>query len=102
MAGPNAQVHYALEGSVAVGGSSIQWYVFPCICDRRFLTCFTRLRDNLGIIEHPRQAGELAEQVEDTGGVYFVTVCNSSLSCCRPFAQPGSLVSQGFSGLFAP
>lgn len=26
-AGPNAQVHYALEGSVAVGGSSINWSV---------------------------------------------------------------------------
>ncbi|GAA6013092.1 hypothetical protein JCM10207_006169 [Rhodosporidiobolus poonsookiae] len=62
--GANAPLHYALEGSVAVGGSSVQW-----------------LRDNLGIIEHPREAGYLAEQVEDTGGVYFVT---------------------GFSGLFAP
>jgi glycerol kinase len=55
--GPNNPLHYALEGSVAVGGSSVQW-----------------LRDNLGIIEHPREAGQLAEQVEDTGGVYFVTV----------------------------
>ena len=33
-----------------------------------------RLRDNLNIIEHPREAGKLAEMVEDTGGVYFVTV----------------------------
>ncbi|GAA5865544.1 hypothetical protein JCM8547_007642 [Rhodosporidiobolus lusitaniae] len=62
--GPNNPLHYALEGSVAVGGSSVQW-----------------LRDNLGIIDHPREAGALAEQVEDTGGVYFVT---------------------GFAGLFAP
>ncbi|GAA5998912.1 glycerol kinase [Rhodotorula paludigena] len=62
--GPNEPLHYALEGSVAVGGSSVTW-----------------LRDNLGMIEHPREAGKLAEQVEDTGGVYFVT---------------------GFSGLFAP
>ncbi|GAA5905268.1 hypothetical protein JCM6882_003732 [Rhodosporidiobolus microsporus] len=62
--GPNNPLHYALEGSVAVGGSSVHW-----------------LRDNLGIIDHPREAGQLAEQVEDTGGVYFVT---------------------GFSGLFAP
>ncbi|GAA6034752.1 hypothetical protein JCM8097_001152 [Rhodosporidiobolus ruineniae] len=62
--GQNNPLHYALEGSVAVGGSSVQW-----------------LRDNLGIISHPREAGQLAEQVEDTGGVYFVT---------------------GFSGLFAP
>ncbi|SCV67325.1 BQ2448_5971 [Microbotryum intermedium] len=63
-AGPNAQVAYALEGSVAVGGSSVQW-----------------LRDNLGLIKNAKEAGELAEEVEDTGGVYFVT---------------------GFSGLFAP
>ncbi|BGP20182.1 hypothetical protein JCM10213_000733 [Rhodosporidiobolus nylandii] len=62
--GPNNPLHYALEGSVAVGGSSVQW-----------------LRDNLGIIEHPREAGQLAEMVADTGGVYFVT---------------------GFAGLFAP
>ena len=40
-----------------------------------------RLRDNLGIIDNPKEAGELAEQVDDTGGVYFVT---------------------GFGGLFAP
>lgn len=33
-----------------------------------------RLRDNLGIIDHPREAGELADEVPDTGGVYFVTV----------------------------
>ncbi|KDE06233.1 hypothetical protein MVLG_03392 [Microbotryum lychnidis-dioicae p1A1 Lamole] len=63
-AGPNAQIAYALEGSVAVGGSSVQW-----------------LRDNLGLIKDAKEAGELAEEVEDTGGVYFVT---------------------GFSGLFAP
>jgi glycerol kinase len=42
---------------------------------------FNRLRDNLGIIDNPKEAGELAEQVDDTGGVYFVT---------------------GFGGLFAP
>ncbi|KPV73429.1 uncharacterized protein RHOBADRAFT_50130 [Rhodotorula graminis WP1] len=62
--GPQSPMHYALEGSIAVGGSSVTW-----------------LRDNLNIIEHPREAGKLAEMVEDTGGVYFVT---------------------GFSGLFAP
>ncbi|KAM0787052.1 hypothetical protein ACM66B_006316 [Microbotryomycetes sp. NB124-2] len=63
-AGPNAPVHYALEGSVAVGGSSINW-----------------LRDNLGIINNAKECSRFAEEVEDTGGVYFVT---------------------GFSGLFAP
>ncbi|MCA1600849.1 MAG: glycerol kinase GlpK [Acidobacteria bacterium] len=46
---------YALEGSVAVTGSAVQW-----------------LRDQLGII---RQAGDiepLANSVSDNGGVYFV------------------------------
>lgn len=47
---------YALEGSIAVAGSSIQW-----------------LRDNLGIIEQSADIGTLAEKVPDTAGVYFVT-----------------------------
>ena len=47
--------HYALEGSVAVAGSLIQW-----------------LRDNLGIIESAPEATALAKQVPDNGGVYFV------------------------------
>lgn len=60
----NEKPMYALEGSVAVAGSSIQW-----------------LRDNLGIIEESKDIGALAEKVQDTAGVYFVTA---------------------FSGLFAP
>ncbi|KAI7897742.1 uncharacterized protein BX663DRAFT_481347 [Cokeromyces recurvatus] len=47
---------YALEGSVAVAGSSIQW-----------------LRDNLGIIQDAKEIGQLAAKVKDTAGVYFVT-----------------------------
>jgi glycerol kinase len=46
---------YALEGSIAVTGSLIQW-----------------LRDNLGIIEKAADVEELALSVEDNGGVYFV------------------------------
>jgi glycerol kinase len=46
---------YALEGSVAVAGSSVQW-----------------LRDNLGLIEHAHDVEELASRVEDNGDVYFV------------------------------
>ncbi|MFQ5521986.1 MAG: glycerol kinase GlpK [Acidimicrobiia bacterium] len=46
---------YALEGSVAVTGSLVQW-----------------LRDNLGIIETSPQVEELAASVEDNGDVYFV------------------------------
>lgn len=48
-------VHYALEGSIAVTGSLVQW-----------------LRDNLGIIEHARDVEALAASVDDNGGVYFV------------------------------
>ena len=57
-------VHYALEGSIAVTGSLVQW-----------------LRDNLGLINSAAEVQELADQVEDNGGAYFVPA---------------------FSGLFAP
>ena len=46
---------YALEGSVAVTGSAIQW-----------------LRDQLGIITHAADTEALASSVTDTAGVYFV------------------------------
>lgn len=55
---------YALEGSIAVAGSLVQW-----------------LRDNLGLISDSAEVEELAQSVEDNGGVYFVPA---------------------FSGLFAP
>jgi glycerol kinase len=46
---------YALEGSIAVTGSAVQW-----------------LRDQLGIISGAAQSEALARQVEDNGGMYFV------------------------------
>ena len=46
---------YALEGSVAVTGSLVQW-----------------LRDNLGIIRNSSDIESLARAVEDNGGAYFV------------------------------
>ena len=49
------KVDYAIEGSVFVAGSAIQW-----------------LRDGLKIINTSRQCDEFAESVEDTKGVYFV------------------------------
>ncbi|WP_446666004.1 glycerol kinase GlpK [Flexivirga sp. B27] len=55
---------YALEGSIAVTGSAVQW-----------------LRDQLGIISGAAETEQLARQVKDTGGMYFVPA---------------------FSGLFAP
>ncbi len=48
-------VNYALEGSIFVGGSVIQW-----------------LRDGLGIIKSSSEVEALAETVPDNGGVYFV------------------------------
>ena len=55
---------YALEGSIAITGAAVQW-----------------LRDNLKIISNAAETEALAQEVEDTGGAYFVPA---------------------FSGLFAP
>ncbi|MGH3769668.1 MAG: glycerol kinase GlpK, partial [Pseudonocardiaceae bacterium] len=46
---------YALEGSIAVTGSLVQW-----------------LRDNLGMISAASEIEQLAGTVEDNGGAYFV------------------------------
>jgi len=46
---------YALEGSIAVTGSAVQW-----------------LRDQLGIIQSAGEIETLATSVEDNGGVFFV------------------------------
>ena len=48
-------MHYALEGSIFVGGSVVQW-----------------LRDGLGIIRSSGEIEALAASVPDNGGVYFV------------------------------
>ncbi|RCK70756.1 glycerol kinase [Desertihabitans brevis] len=48
-------VRYALEGSIAVTGSLVQW-----------------VRDNLGLIREAPEIEELALSVEDNGGAYFV------------------------------
>jgi glycerol kinase len=46
---------YALEGSIAVTGSLVQW-----------------MRDNLGIIQSAPEIEDLAKSVDDNGGAYFV------------------------------
>ncbi len=48
-------IHYALEGSIAVTGSLVQW-----------------MRDNLGIIKSADDIEALANTVDDNGGAYFV------------------------------
>ena len=51
----NAPASYALEGSIAVTGSLVQW-----------------IRDNLGLIRSSPEIETLARTVPDNGGVYFV------------------------------
>ena len=51
----NGEVYYALEGSVFVGGSAIQW-----------------LRDGLRLIKHASDSEMYANRVNDCGGVYVV------------------------------
>ena len=51
----NEEPVYALEGSVAIAGSSVQW-----------------LRDNIGLIDESSDIEKLALLVKDNGGVYFV------------------------------
>jgi len=51
----NEEPVYALEGSVAIAGSSVQW-----------------LRDNIGLINESSDIEKLALLVKDNGGVYFV------------------------------
>jgi glycerol kinase len=60
----DADAVYALEGSIAITGALVQW-----------------LRDNLKMIKAAPEVEELAESVEDNGGLYIVPA---------------------FSGLFAP
>ena len=51
----DGKVTYALEGSIFIAGAVVQW-----------------LRDGLGIIKSSEEVEELANSVEDNGGVYLV------------------------------
>lgn len=53
--GPNSPVIYALEGSVAVAGAAVKW-----------------LRDNMRMIKTVGESEKRAQNVLNTGGVYFV------------------------------
>ncbi len=53
--GLSGQTVYALEGSVFIAGAALQW-----------------LRDEMGLLRDPAESQQMAEAVEDTGGVYFV------------------------------
>jgi len=52
---PSQPPVYALEGSIAIAGASVQW-----------------LRDNLGLISQASEIEALAASVPDNGDVYFV------------------------------
>src|SRR5690554_8038649 len=51
----DGETHFALEGSIAVTGSLVQW-----------------LRDNLGLIRSADEIEALANTVDDNGGAYLV------------------------------
>lgn len=53
--GVDGKVNYALEGSVFVAGSAVQW-----------------LRDQLGLVETAADTERLANEVKDTNGCYVV------------------------------
>ncbi|MDX1267000.1 MAG: glycerol kinase GlpK [Oceanisphaera sp.] len=53
--GAGGEVNYALEGSVFMGGATIQW-----------------LRDELGLIREADDTGYFAAKVDNTNGVYLV------------------------------
>jgi len=53
--GVNGKIHYALEGSIFIAGSAIQW-----------------LRDGMEMFKDSAESEKFAEQVESTEGVYVV------------------------------
>ncbi|KAH8116455.1 hypothetical protein DFH11DRAFT_1506103 [Phellopilus nigrolimitatus] len=69
-AGPGLKPAYALEGSIAVAGSAINW-----------------LRDGMGMIKNSSDVNTLAEKEETTGGVFFVTAFSGLLA---PYWDPGA------------
>ncbi|KAI0917997.1 hypothetical protein AcV5_002786 [Taiwanofungus camphoratus] len=68
--GNGAKPVYALEGSIAVAGSAIKW-----------------LRDSMYLVSTAAEVNTLAEQVPDTGGVFFVTAFSGLLA---PYWDPGA------------
>src|SRR6202167_5056409 len=66
---------YALEGSIAVTGSAVQW-----------------LRDQLGIISGASEVETLARQVNDNGGIYFVPAFSGLFAPYWPSDARGVIV----------
>ena len=80
----DAKPVYALEGSIAVTGSLVQW-----------------LRDNLGLIKDAKEVEALAATVDDNGGAYFVPAFSGPLRAAlatrraRCARRPHALRQQG-------
>ncbi|MBI3913438.1 MAG: glycerol kinase GlpK [Chloroflexi bacterium] len=73
--GSPLQKSFALEGSIAIAGAAVQW-----------------LRDNLKIISNAAETEEIAQSVEDTGGVYFVPAFNGLFAPHWDMYARGTLV----------
>jgi glycerol kinase len=74
-AAPAGSRAYALEGSVAVTGSAVQW-----------------LRDGLGIIGSAAETEAIARSVPDSGGVYFVPAFSGLFAPHWDMAARGAIV----------
>ncbi|KAF8256348.1 glycerol kinase [Lactarius quietus] len=74
-AGPHSKPVYALEGAIAVAGSSIKW-----------------LRDSMGLIKSANEINTLAASVPSTSGVYFVTAFSGLLAPYWDSAATGLLI----------
>ena len=71
----NGDVCFALEGSIAIAGAAVQW-----------------LRDNLKLIQNAAETEEIAQSVEDAGGVYFVPAFNGLFAPHWDMYARGTLV----------
>lgn len=71
----NGSVCFALEGSIAIAGAAVQW-----------------LRDNLKLIQDAAETEEVAQSVQDAGGVYFVPAFNGLFAPHWDMYARGTLV----------
>ncbi|EGR30933.1 hypothetical protein IMG5_120980 [Ichthyophthirius multifiliis] len=68
--GKNQPTFYAFEGSIEVGGSTLNW-----------------AKENLGLFKDYEELASLIEQTQDNGNVYFVPALNGLLC---PYWQSGA------------
>ena len=73
--GLNDQITYALEGSIFIGGASVQW-----------------LRDEMGLINEAEDSEYFAQKVEDSNGVYVVPAFAGLGAPCWDMYARGSIM----------